>query len=131
MPLDVEGIGKTLLANRVKSSDELFLEDLRIRTERGEDVTTLGMLRQLISMSGRNYTMKDIRAILRVPDLKPTPTDYLVRALIVGVCGWFLLMAVSDNSPDDKWALWIGLCAVIWVAFTLGKSAGARLYPNK
>jgi len=131
MPLDVEGVGKTLLANRVKSSDELFLEDLRIRTERGEDVTTLGMLRQLISMSGRNYTMKDIRAILRVPDPKPTPTDYLVRALIVGVCGWFLLMAVSDNSPDDKWALWIGLCAVIWVAFTLGKSAGARLYPNK
>lgn len=131
MPLDMERIGKTLLANRVKSDDELFLEELRIRTERGEDVTTLGMLRQLISMSGRDYTMKDIRAILRVPDPEPTPKDHITRAVIIGVCGWFLLMAVSDNSPDDKWALWVGLCVVIWIAFTLGQTVGARLYPNK
>jgi hypothetical protein len=131
MPLDMERIGKTLLANRVKSDDELFLEELRIRTARGEDVTTLGMLRQLIAMSGRDYTMKDIRAILRVPDPKPTPKDHLTRALIIGVCGWFLLVAVSDNRPDDKWALWLGLCVVIWVAFTLGQTVGSRLYPNK
>lgn len=131
MPLDMERIGKSLLANRVKSNDELCLEELRIRSERGEGVITLEMLRQLISTSGRNYTMKDIRVVLRVPDPKPTLKDHVTTALIVGVCGWFLLMAVSDNSPDDRWALWVGLCVVIWVAFALGQTAGARLYPNK
>lgn len=108
------------------TSDTAALEDLRQRVERGEDAVTLNGLRSLVAMSGKDLTMKDIRAILRVPEPKQTQQQWAVRMVILGVCS-ALVYSVATNG--DIWIAFGGIIAALWLAYSIGEKSGGKLVP--
>ena len=74
--------------------------------------------------------MKDLRILLRIDDPKPTPRQIATMVVAFAVASWVLLSMVLGMGQDGFWAGFGVACFGLWMAYSIGVSAGSKFYPK-